>query len=531
VIPREKDNVVYIDSDSAPRIIHSGEDFLYEHLPIGTRVIYPNPPILGLPNPDAAIRYALNHPLGKEPLYALLRPGMSVCIVMDDISLPLPPMTLPDVRERVLRIVLQILGDHGVDDIRLLVANALHRAMTIPEMKRMVGSEIFNRFHPKRFINHDAEDREMMVRVGQTEQGEVVKTHRWCAESDLTIYVNINLVPMDGGHKSMGIGTTDYEGLLAHHNPKTMLECDSYMDPKRSALAHSGDRIGRVIDKELNVFHIETVLNNRMYAKPLSFLAKNEDDFSEFDRLAFQSLRWTLSKLPRAARREMFHNIPSPYELIAVNAGATEPVHDKTLVKNFEQYAVPVKGQADVLISGIPYISPYNVNSILNPVLVQVMALGYLYNLYRGAPLLRDGGTLIVAHPCSDEFDPDFHPSYIEFFHRCLTETRDSFQLHKRFEREFATNPTYVEMYRRGHAYHGAHPFYMWYWGDRGRSRVGRVIVVGADNLHVPRILGWDTADTLSDAIEMAKDSTRSNPDITMMHLPPILIADVKKGP
>ena len=30
MIPREKDNIVHIDSDSAPRIIHSGEDFLYE---------------------------------------------------------------------------------------------------------------------------------------------------------------------------------------------------------------------------------------------------------------------------------------------------------------------------------------------------------------------------------------------------------------------------------------------------------------------------------------------------------------------
>jgi hypothetical protein len=401
--------------------------------------------------------------------------------------------------------------------------------MTANEMKRMVGSQIFNRFYPKHFINHDAEDRDAMVTIGQTEIGEVVKTHRLCAEADLTIYININLVPMDGGHKSMGIGLTDYEGLKAHHNPKTMLECDSYMDPNKSELANSGNRIGRVVDKQLKVFHIETALNNRMYSGPMEFLGKNEDDFNEVDRLAFQSLRWTLSKLPRAAKRELFHKIPSPYEIIAVHAGATEQVHEKILAKNFEQYAVPVKGQADVLISGIPYISPYNVNSILNPLLVQVMALGYLYNLYRGAPLVKDGGVMIIAHPCPDEFDQEHHPSYIEFFHRCLPETRDSFQLHKRFEKEFATNPTYIEMYRRGNAYHGAHPFYMWYWGDRGRSRVGKVIVVGAENEHVPRILGWESVGTLTEALERAKDLTKPNPDVTMMHIPPILVADVTK--
>jgi hypothetical protein len=213
--------------------------------------------------------------------------------------------------------------------------------------------------------------------------------------------------------------------------------------------------------------------------------------------------------------------------MIAVHAGATEPVHAKILEKNYEQYCVPVKGQADVMITGIPFISPYNANSILNPLLVQVMALGYIYNLYRGSPLIKDGGVLIITHPLFDEFDQRFHPSYIEFFHRCLTETRDGFELHRRFEKEFATNPTYIEMYRRGNAFHGAHPFYMWYWGDAGRARVGKVICVGAENEHVPRILGWERAATLHDAIERAKDLTKPNPDISMLHLSPILMTDV----
>jgi hypothetical protein len=38
------------------------------------------------------------------------------------------------------------------------------------------------------------------------------------------------------------------------------------------------------------------------------------------------------------------------------------------------------------LISGIPDISPYNVYSALNPILVQVMALGYHFNMYRNKP-------------------------------------------------------------------------------------------------------------------------------------------------
>ena len=72
------ESVTYIDRDSAPRIMPSGEDFILEDLPIGTRVLYPNPPMKGLPNREAAIRYALNHPHGCDPLFAQLEPGMRV---------------------------------------------------------------------------------------------------------------------------------------------------------------------------------------------------------------------------------------------------------------------------------------------------------------------------------------------------------------------------------------------------------------------------------------------------------------------
>jgi hypothetical protein len=117
------ESVVYIDRDSAPRIMPSGEDFILEDLPIGTRVLYPNPPIKGLPNREAAIRYALNHPLGCDPLFAQLEPGMRVTVAVDDISLPLPPMATPDIRQSVLEIVLDMLSGHGVDDVHIIIAS------------------------------------------------------------------------------------------------------------------------------------------------------------------------------------------------------------------------------------------------------------------------------------------------------------------------------------------------------------------------------------------------------------------------
>jgi lactate racemase len=237
-------------------------------------------------------------------------------------------------------------------------------------------------------------------------------------------------------------------------------------------------------------------------------------------------MRAMLKRLPRAAKRKVFHSVPAAYEVIGVHAGKTEPTHAKILERGYEQYMVPVDFQADVAIMGMPFISPYNVNSVLNPLLVQVMACGYFFNFFRGKPLLKPGGTLIVTHPCYDEFDPEQHPSYIEFFHRLLPETRDAAILQEKYEQEFAENPAYVHMYRTGHAYHGAHPFYMWYWGENGRAHMGKIIAVGADNEHVPKMLGWDSAETLAEAIDMARSIHGRSAEIAMLHHPPIVMTE-----
>jgi hypothetical protein len=524
----EESHIIITEKGSPPRVLFYGEDFLLEDLPVGTRVIYPRPPLEGVPNLKAAIRYAINHPESMDPLHALLKPGMKLTIALDDISLPLPPMRTPDVRQTILEIVLELAADSGVDDIHIIIANALHRRMTDGEMKRMVGEKIFTAFHPDRYYNHDAEDPDGMLEIGKSSADEPVVINRRAAESDLLIYVNINLVPMDGGHKSVGTGLTNYKGLNAHHNAQTIRDSASYMEPKHSALHASTARIGKVIDQEMKVFHIETALNNRMFDGPTDFLMKKEEDFTEVDRLKFHAMKYSLSKMPRAMKRKIFFAIPAAYDVIGVHAGSTDPCHDKILELCWKQYSVPVEGQSDIVIFGMPYISPYNVNSILNPLLVQVMALGYLFNLNRGIPLVKKGGVIIITHPLYDEFDPEHHPSYIEFFNRLLPETRDAHKLQHKYEKEFATNPSYVHLYRKGNAYHGAHPFYMWYWGENGRQHVGKVICAGAENNHVPALLGWDRTDTLSEAIEEARGFMGRSASISLVHVPPIMQTDVR---
>lgn len=520
-------SVITLERDSVPRVFFAGDQLVEVDLPAGTRCIYPKPPMEPLKDVDAAIRYAINHPENSEPLYAKLRPGMKVTIAIDDISLPLPPMRRPDVRERILTIVLELLADHGVDDIELIIATSVHRRMRDWEIRHQVGDRIFDRFWPDKLYNHDAEDDANMVDVGSTEQGEVVELNRRAVESDLVIYVNVNFVPMDGGHKSVTVGLCGYKSLRAHHNPSVMRDCHSYMDPSSSALATTVDRMGQITNEALNVFTIETTVNNRMFDRNLDFLMKNEDDLNGRETAMLKALVASTKRLPQAARHALFDKFPAPYGVTGVFAGETEAVHKKTLARSFDQYAVPVEGQCDVLVTPVPHISPYNVHAFLNPLLVQVMVEGYLFNMYRGHPLVKKGGTMIFTHPCTDKFDHDQHAPYIDFVHRLLPETRDALELHKRYEEKFARDPAFVQMYRTGHCYHPVHPFYMWYWGEAGRQHLGRVIVVGADNEYIPKLLGYETAATMDDALYMAKNGESKSLDITMLKVPPVVMADV----
>src|SRR2546427_12675964 len=94
---------------------------------------------------------------------------------------------------------------------------------------------------------------------------ERVRLNLRAAESDLLIYVNINLVPMDGGSKSVGVGLCAYPTLQAHHTPQTILDCDSYCDHTRSAMNRSYDRSCEIIRQRLQAFHIARVLTNPMF--------------------------------------------------------------------------------------------------------------------------------------------------------------------------------------------------------------------------------------------------------------------------
>jgi lactate racemase len=521
--------VLEVDERTPPLLVHEGEGFRLQRFPLGTRVLYPPDSLPGVRDVNGAIRNALLHPQNSEPLPELLKPGMRLTIAFDDISLPLPPMQTPDIRGRVIEHVLELAARAGVDDVRLIVANSLHRRMTAAEIKRAVGERVFRSFWPDALTNHDAEDPEGLTYIGQTDQGEDVEINRRAAESDLLVYVNINLVAMDGGHKSVPVGLGSYKSLRHHHTVHTMLESRSFMDPTHSGLHHSCERMGRLIASTgPRVFTIETTINNDTFPKPFEFMNKREWEWSLVDQGSYLAAKKANDRSPARIRREVFRRIVSPYKVTGVNAGETEAVHERTLANLHRQQLVEVNGQADVLVVGLPYICPYNVNSVMNPILVQCLGLGYYFNMYRGGqPLVRKGGVMILFHPVPWEFHTVHHPSYIDFFDEVLSETTDPVEIEGKYEQQYATDPWYVHLYRTSNAYHGVHPFYMWYWGAHAMDHLGDVIFVGGDRRAVHR-MGFKAATSFSDALEMAADTVGTSPRITYQHVPPLALAEVR---
>jgi hypothetical protein len=507
--------------------MHQGEGFRLERLPLGAKVIYPPDSLPGIRNVDAAIRHALLNPHGTDPLPELLTPGMRLTIVFDDLSLPLPPMQTPDVRQRIIEQVLEMAAAKGVDDVELIAGNALHRRMTPAELRRTVGDRVFQAFFPDHLKNHDAEDHDNLLYMGKTKHGEDVEINRRAAESDLIVYVNITLTAMSGGAKSVSVGLASYKSLKHHHNVHTLRHSNSFNDPPNSAMHHSYERMKGVIDEHVKVFTIETTLNNETFPSSMGFLNKREWEWNVRDQASYVAVKRANELLPAKTRRRIWQSTAAPYGVTGVHAGLQSEVHPITLSNVHRQQLTEVNGQSDVAIYGLPYICPYNVNSVMNPILVMSLGLGYFFNLYKNKPIVRQGGVAIFYHPVPNEFHPVHHPSYIDFFEEILTESTDPVLLETKYEEQFATDPWYIQLYRNSYAYHGVHPFYMWYWGAHALEHLGDVIFVGGNRKTTAR-MGFRSATTLADALEMAKDTVGSSPSITYQHAPPLTLADVR---
>ena len=511
--------VLEVDDRTPPLVVPAGDAFRLERFPLGTRVVYPAESLPPVEDVSEAIDSALDRPIDSEPLAALLRPGMALTIAFDDISTPLPRMQRPDIRGRIIEAVLTRAARAGVDDVALVAARGLGRRMSETELRQVLGERIFRSFYADGLLTaHDAEDTEQLS-VVFTDGGQDLTLNARAAASDLLVFVHITSGGDRDGVRAVarGLGSAATISRLS-------VQPDHEAPGPDSASVET--LVGRVGDA-LPIFQVEAVLDNAATSGPLEFLGKREWEWNLKDQAAWLAVRRGLGVTTRKARTRLLNRATSDYAPIQLLAGAPAAVAAASSAKAIEQRAVEVHGQSDVAVLGVPHLTPYSVDSITNPVLAAWSALGSAFRAHTGQPVVRPDGALIVYHPMPVEFSPLHHPSYVDFFADVLPTTTDAVQIQDKFESRYASDPWYTHLYSSSFAFHGIHPFHVWYEMAAARAHCGDIIFVGAHRPTIER-LGFRAASTLADALEIVSSSVGRSPSITFLHGAPQLVADVR---
>ena len=203
-------------------------------------------------------------------------------------------------------------------------------------------------------------------------------------------------------------------------------------------------------------------------------------------------------------------------------------MHEKTIENVHRQHLVEVQGQSDVAIMGVPFVGPYNVNSVMNPILAACMGLGYYFNLYRGNPLVRKDGAVILYHPVPYEFSQLHHPSYVDFFEEVLVGVAPTRRRSRRSSRSSTprTRGTSTCTGRRTRTTACTRST----CGTGSRTRWTTAATSSGSARTARRSSGWASGPRRrsQDALEMVSHSVGRSPSITYLHNPPHLLADVR---
>lgn len=467
------------------RTLLFGDGTIEAELPDDTRVLRAGPSLPALADPEAAVRDALASPVAHEPLDKLVGPSSTVTIAFDDLTIPVVPMAPPDFRLVGLSVLLERLHAAGVrpENVRLIVANALHRKWTRSELAHAIGP-VLSLLPPQRLTNHDACDPDQLVFLGETERGFEIELNRAVMESDQLIYLNCTPSPMNGGWKSIVVGLSTFRSIRHHHRPFPFARGHSIMDPERSAFQKLLAEMGAVVERDLatkgrRLLSVEFVLTNEV-----------------------------------------------PARIAGVFAGHTPDVHRETLKLLASQQRLKVEGQSDVAIWGLPNRDPYSALSRINPILVTNLACSYTFGLYARAPIVREGGVAIFANPVEPSIERH-HRSYPELYEQILPRTTNPFEIWDEYAEDFAARPEYVYAYRHQYSFHGAHPLFLWGQTAFARRHLSKIIFAGGKDPEPVERMGFTWAPSVEDAVEIARAELGRAPSVSLVDVPPVFIPEV----
>lgn len=178
------------------------------------------PPLPTLDDPRQAVRDALEHPIGSAALSALAPGRTSACIVVCDITRPVP-------NNLFLRPMVETMAEAGIpyDAMTILIANGLHRLGDDAEIAEIVGDEWV--LEHVRIVGHDACDRDSLADLGVTSTRQTpIVLHKALVEADLRIVTGLVephfMAGWSGGRKVVAPGVAGEETIRTFHSARFM---------------------------------------------------------------------------------------------------------------------------------------------------------------------------------------------------------------------------------------------------------------------------------------------------------------------
>ena len=169
-----------------------------------------------LEDPRQALRQALEHPAGTPPLAQLARGRKNACVVICDVTRPVP-------NQLILEQVLSTLEAAGIPrrEILILVATGLHRETTRDELREMVGPEILENY---RIENHHGTVLEEHTYLGDSPRGVPIWIDSRYVQADLKITTGLIephlMAGYSGGRKVICPGLAALETVKVWHSPQ-----------------------------------------------------------------------------------------------------------------------------------------------------------------------------------------------------------------------------------------------------------------------------------------------------------------------
>ncbi|MCE5303648.1 MAG: nickel-dependent lactate racemase [Planctomycetaceae bacterium] len=168
-----------------------------------------------LADPDRAVRQVLEHPTGAAPLAQLARGRRNACVVIADVTRPVPNRVL-------LPPILETLEAAGIPrrEILILVATGMHRPNLGDELVEMVGRPIAENY---RIENHHGPVREEHTYLGETSRGVPVWVDSRYVSADLKITTGLIephfMAGFSGGRKLICPGLAGLDTVRQWHGP------------------------------------------------------------------------------------------------------------------------------------------------------------------------------------------------------------------------------------------------------------------------------------------------------------------------